>query len=108
MIGGAGSVPEMSIFPTRILETGLKFHIWTKVEIGPGNRAHVNRPVNLISIYQLSNVHDSSLKTIAWFSEKKESYPIWREVFFTNLTLNLKFVVSWDEKGNHFVKILRK
>ena len=54
MIGGAGSVPEMSIFSTRILETGLKFHIWTQVEIGPGNRAHVKRPVNLISIYQLS------------------------------------------------------
>ena len=82
MIGCAGSVPEISIFPTRILDTGLKFHIWTQGEIGPGNRAHLTRPVNLISIYQLSNVHDSSLKTIAWFSEKKESYPIWKEAFF--------------------------
>ena len=37
----AGSVSQISraVFPARILETGLKFHIWTQDEIGPGNRA---------------------------------------------------------------------
>ena len=41
MGGWAGSVPQISraVFPKRILETGLKFHIWTQGEIGPGNRA---------------------------------------------------------------------
>ena len=76
MRGWALSVPEISraVFSTRILETGLKFHIWTQGEIGPGNQAHLKRPVNLISFY-----HDNSLKTIAGYSEKKESYP---ESFF--------------------------
>ena len=78
MRGWAGSVPQISraVFPTRILETGLKFHIWTQGGIGPGNRAHLKRPVNLIIFY-----HDSSLKTIAWY-RKKESYPIRKEAFF--------------------------
>ena len=45
----AGSVPQISraVFPARILETGLKFHIWTQGEICLGNRAHLKGPVNL-------------------------------------------------------------
>ena len=41
MRGWGGSVPQISgaVFPKRILETGLKFQIWTQGEIGPGNRA---------------------------------------------------------------------
>ena len=64
-------------------------------------RAHQKRPVNLISFY-----HDSSLKTIASY-RKKESNPIRKEVFFffTNHTLNLKFVVTRDDGGNYFVLI---
>ena len=57
MRGWAGSVPQISraVFLTRILETGLKFHIWTQGEIGSGNRAHLKRPVNLISLFV--NIH---------------------------------------------------
>ena len=64
-------------------------------------RAHLKRPVNLISFY-----HDSSLKTIASY-RKKESNPIRKEAFFffTNHTLNLKFVVARDDRGNYFVLI---
>ena len=82
MRGWALSVPEISraVFSTRILETGLKFHIRTQGEIGLGNQAHLKRPVNLISFY-----HDNSLKTIAGYSEKKESYPI-RKPFFLQST----------------------
>ena len=75
MRGWPGSVPGISIFPTMILETGLKFLIWTPREICPGSRAQLKKPVNLISsIYQLSNMHDNSLKTITWYS--KTSNPI--------------------------------
>ena len=63
-------------------------------------RAHLKRPVALISF-----CHDSSVKTIASY-RKKESNPIRKEVFFfTNHTLNLKFVVARDDRGNYFVLI---
>ena len=106
MRGWADSVPQISraVFPTRILETGLKFHIWTQGEIGPGNRAHLKRPVNLVSFY-----HDSSLKTIAWYRKKGILSNTERSFFFwTNHTLNLKFVVARDNRGNHFVLIWEK
>ena len=86
MGGWAGSVPQISraVFPKRILETGLKFHIWTQGEIGPGNQAHPKRPVNLISFY-----HDNSLKATARYSENRN--PIqYGKLFFLQSTPSIK------------------
>ena len=65
-VGWLGSPDLARGFSKQDLETGLKFHIWTQGEIGPGNQAHPKRPVNLISFY-----HDNSLKTTAGYSEKR-------------------------------------
>ena len=57
--GGLARFPDLARgFSTRMLETGLKFQIWILLKIGPGNWAHLKRPVNLSLSLQL-------VKTIA-------------------------------------------
>ena len=99
--------------PARLLRSRARFFqpgFWkpglnfTFERIGPGNRAHLKRPVNLISFY-----HHTSLKTIAWYRKTGILSNTGRSLFFfTHHTLNLKFVVAWDDRGNRFVLIWGK
>ena len=52
------------LWPFFILETGLKFLIWTQGEIGPGNRAHVKRPSEALVVcwVRVNDAHGKSAR----------------------------------------------
>lgn len=44
MVDSVARTRSQDLRPFLISETGVKFFMWTQVEIGPSNRAHVKRP----------------------------------------------------------------